>query len=82
MSLLNGFLQRNQSQTISNFNLGNNLAFQNFLRNLNTNNPKQSVIDLIKTQHYNKDQIAQVKQMAKQFGFSDAQINQIDNLIS
>lgn len=82
MSLLNGFLQGSISQNTQNFNLGNNLAFQNFLRNLNTNNPKQSVIDLIKSNHYSKEQITQIKQMAKQFGFSEAQINQLDKFIS
>lgn len=79
MSLLNNFLGNSKSLNTQNA-LGNNFAFQNFLKNLKTNNPKQSVIDLIKTNNYSKDQIAQVKQMAKQFGFSDAQINQIDNL--
>lgn len=79
MSLLNNFLGNSKSLNTQN-TLGNNFAFQNFLKNLKTNNPKQSVIDLIKTNNYSKDQIAQVKQMAKQFGFSDAQINQIDNL--
>ena len=81
MSLLNNFLKNSKSIVPQN-NLGNNVAFQNFLKSFNTSNPKQSVIDLIKQNNYGPEQIAQVKQMAKQFGFSDAQLNQIDNLIS
>ena len=81
MSLLNNFL-KNSKSSVPQQQLGNNLAFQNFLKKLNTNNPKQSVMDLLKQNNYSQEQIAHVKQMAKQFGFSDAQISQIDNLIS
>ena len=81
MSLLNNFL-KNSKSPVPQQQLGNNLAFQNFLKNLKTNNPKQSVMDLLKQNNYSQEQITHVKQMAKQFGFSDAQINQIDDLIS
>lgn len=80
MSLLNNFLQSSRSISPQN-NLNNNVAFQNFLKSFNTSDPKQSIINLIKQNNYGPQQIEQVKQMAKQFGFSDAQISQIDNLI-
>ena len=86
MSLLKSVLNSNMGMSNNPMNLvqqkigGNPQLAQLFQMAKSVRNPKQAVADLISKNNYTDEQIMQIKQMAKTFGVSDADLNQLDEL--
>lgn len=59
---------------------GNPQLMQLFQMAKSVRNPKQAVADLISKNNYTDEQIMQIKQMAKTFGVSDADLSQLDEM--